>query len=85
MSNALVVHEITHLQFPPFHFPEADEGGNAWPNVAKMLALARPFYRTHVHMGSDHWVAFSLCLYQTFLKPCEDLVKTVNVVNVVKT
>ena len=39
-------------------------------------------------MGSDHWVALSvclsLCLYVTFLKPCEDLVKTVNVVNVVK-
>ena len=34
------------------------------------------FYRTHVHMGSDHWVALS----ETFLKPvnedcqcCEDL------------
>ena len=45
IPNALVVHEITHLQFPSFHFPEADEGGNAWPNVAKMLALARPFWR----------------------------------------
>ena len=43
------------------------------------------FYRTHVHMGSDHWVAMSLTHYKTFLKPCEDLVKTVNVVNVVKT
>ena len=32
-------------------------------------------------MGSDHWVA---CLSKTFLKPCEDLVKTVNVINVVK-
>ena len=42
------------------------------------------FYRTHVHMGSDHWVALSLTPYKTFLKPCEDLVKTVNVVNVVK-
>ena len=41
------------------------------------------FYRTHVHMGSDHWVA--LYNTNTFLKPCEDLVKTVNVVNVVKT
>ena len=28
---------------------------------------------------------FSLSIYETFLKPCEDLVKTVNVVNVVKT
>ena len=27
----------------------------------------------------------SPCPYNTFLKPCEDLVKTVNVVNVVKT
>ena len=34
-------------------------------------------------MGSDHWVAISV-QYKTFLKPCEDLVKTVNVVNVVK-
>ena len=42
------------------------------------------FYRTHVHMGSDHWVALSLTPYGSFLKPCEDLVKTVNVVNVVK-
>ena len=25
------------------------------------------FYRTHVHMGSDHWVATSLCHYNTFL------------------
>ena len=32
-------------------------------------------------MGSDHWVAF----YERLLKPCEDLVKTVNVVNVVIT
>ena len=42
------------------------------------------FYRTHVHMGSDHWVALSVTNSNTFLKPCEDLVKTVNVVNVVK-
>ena len=42
------------------------------------------FYRTHVHMGSDHWVALSLT-HTPFVKPCEDLVKTVNVVNVVKT
>ena len=41
-------------------------------------------YRTHVHMGSDHWVALSLPPSKSFLKPCEDLVKTVNVVNVVK-
>ena len=37
MSNALVVHEITHLQFPPFHFPEAYQGGNAWPNDQNAL------------------------------------------------
>ena len=43
------------------------------------------FYRTHVHMGSDHWVAMSVRTSKSFLKPCEDLVKTVNVVNVVKT
>ena len=43
------------------------------------------FYRTHVHMGSDHWVALSVRHSKTFLKPCEDIVKTVNVVNVVKT
>ena len=42
------------------------------------------FYRTHVHMGSDHWVPPSVTPYKSFLKPCEDLVKTVNVVNVVK-
>ena len=30
------------------------------------------FYRTHVHMGSDHWVALSFSIYETFLKPCED-------------
>ena len=42
------------------------------------------FYRTHVHMGSDHWVAMSVRNSKSFLKPCEDLVKTVNVVNVVK-
>ena len=42
------------------------------------------FYRTHVHMGSDHWVAMSVRTSKSFLKPCEDLVKTVNVVNVVK-
>ena len=42
------------------------------------------FYRTHVHMGSDHWVALSLT-HTPFVIPCEDLVKTVNVVNVVKT
>ena len=42
------------------------------------------FYRTHMHMGSDHWVALSVCLYvYLWLKPCEDLVKSVNVVNVV--
>ena len=38
--------------------------------------------------GADHWVAFSLSLsvrLSTFLKPCEDLVKLVIVVNVVKT
>ena len=35
-------------------------------------------------MGSDHWVAPSVTPYKTFLKPCEDLVKIVNVVNVVK-
>ena len=38
-------------------------------------------YQTHVNMGSDHWVAFSLSIH-TFWKPCEDLVKTVIVVNV---
>ena len=42
------------------------------------------FYRTHVHMGSDHWVAMPVSPYRSFLKPCEDLVKTVNAVNVVK-
>ena len=35
-------------------------------------------------MGSDHWVALSVTTYKSFLKPCEYLVKTVNVVNVVK-
>ena len=35
------------------------------------------FYRTHVHMGSDHWVAFSLSMRRFW-----NLVKTVNVVNV---
>ena len=35
-------------------------------------------------MGSDHWVALSVTPSKSFLKPCEDLVKTVNVVNVVK-
>ena len=37
---------------------------------------------------ADHWVALSLCLSvcpSTFLKPCEDLVNIVDVVNVVKT
>ena len=42
------------------------------------------YYRTHLHMGSDHWVAMSVTPYKRILKPCEDLVKTVNVVNVVK-
>ena len=42
------------------------------------------FYRTHVHMGSDHWVALSVRHSGSFLKPCEHIVKTVNVVNVVK-
>ena len=35
------------------------------------------FYRTHVHMGSDHWVALSVCLRGFW-----NLVKSVNVVNV---
>ena len=38
--------------------------------------------------GADHWVAFSLSpsvRLCTFLKPFEDLVKIINVVNVVKT
>ena len=29
------------------------------------------FYRTHVHMGSDYWVAY-LSIYERFLKPFED-------------
>ena len=35
------------------------------------------FYRTHVHMGSDHWVAMSVRTYNTFFTlvddPSEDL------------
>ena len=43
------------------------------------------FYRTHVHMGSDHWVALSVSMsVYLWLKPCEDLVKTVNVANIVE-
>ena len=48
------------------------------------LNFVQSDYRTHVHMGSDYWVAY-LSIYERFLKPCKDLVKTVNVVNVVKT
>ena len=33
MSTALV----HHLHFPPFHFPEAYQGGNAWPNDQNAL------------------------------------------------
>ena len=57
----------------------------AAPAQGQVNSLIYGFYRTHVHMGSDHWVAMSLTHYKTFLKPCEDLVKSVNVVNVVKT
>ena len=32
------------------------------------------FYRTHVHMGSDHWVAMSVTHSQTFVA-LEALVK----------
>ena len=30
------------------------------------------FYRTHVHMGSDHWVAMSLRTYKTLLTLVDD-------------
>ena len=52
--------------------------------ITKFLPGFFSSYRTHVHMGSDHWVALSVTPSKSFLKPCEDLVKTVNVVNVVK-
>ena len=55
-----------------------------WPGRGGLVSSLPCFYRTHVHMGSDHWVALSVTPSNTFLKPCEDLVKTVNVVNVVK-
>ena len=30
------------------------------------------FYRTHVHMGSDHWVAMSVHTYNTFFTLVDD-------------
>ena len=52
-----------------------------WRTGKKELPVASlNDYRTHVHMGSDHWVAFLCPSVCTFLKPCEDLVKYVNFV-----
>ena len=31
-----------------------------YPNSASIGKSNMGFYRTHVHMGSDHWVAMSL-------------------------
>ena len=35
------------------------------------LNFVQSDYRTHVHMGSDYWVAY-LSIYKRFLKPFED-------------
>ena len=53
-----------------------------------MIFLSDPCAQCALHMGSDHWIALSVCpsvRLPFWLKPCEDLVKTINVVNVVKT
>ena len=50
-------------------------------SVAEMFvctSIFKYFYRTHVHMGSDHWVDLSLSMYVSMCL-VEDLVKTVNV------
>ena len=44
MSTALV----HHLHFPPFHFPEAYQGGNAWPNVF-IPGTCEKIYRYGIH------------------------------------
>ena len=30
-------------------------------HLSCIICEVKHIYRTHVHMGSDHWVAFSLC------------------------
>ena len=70
------------------------------PSNARIFAKKRPSF-ARLFIGPmctwgpiiGHWVRSLTSLYvyvyvfiyETFLKPCEDLVKTVNVVNVVKT
>ena len=41
--------------------------------IGYMVYTISSIYRTYVHMGSDHWVALSVSLYETFLQTCEDL------------
>ena len=65
-------------------WPQGGAAQVASKQTRKKSTFCLFFYRTHVHMGSDHWVAMSHTFCETFLKLCEDLVKTVNVVNVVK-
>ena len=35
--------------------------------IGYMVYTISSIYRTHVLMGSDHWVALSVSLYETFL------------------
>ena len=51
----------------------------ALPSQYLLIFLSDPCAHGVRSLGSN------VCTYKTFLKPCEDLVKTVNVVNVVKT
>ena len=57
--------------------------------MVKVNNISR-FFETRSRFLSDpcaHGVrslGSNVCTYKSFLKPCEDLVKTVNVVNVVK-
>ena len=77
----------TMSDFNQFKSLEADFSFTDRGNVFKEKYLCCKFLSDPCAHGvrSLGRLSLYLSIYETFLKPCEDLVKTVNVVNVVKT
>ena len=69
-TNAMSGHIIS-MQFKTIQYHAMQS--HLW----RVTIMCKTFYRTHVHMGSDHWVAMSVCpslqdLFETLWRPSED-------------